>query len=462
MTVEGILRFQTPQEFISELKKGGTTNLQKIFDDAIQNIQKQNEEILKRNAAKPWYIHFLNFITCGSINFFEKEHSLKFIAEEINQIKNEIFRTVPEIEQVWREDYEDIKLKEQALEAHKSICASKIQRTWRCHFRRKLNKNKQTYESWKADAIVNKHSDPITAASRLMHAFKPTHYTFTHGQSIFSTVITATINCLTERFKPESVRPALIHFRIPGSLPNHPNVSKFLEKNPKFEDSQPEISAQLLSVDAFINSTEYTNSAFYYYRFNTYCFHQSFPSEPIKGLVPEEFIANRYIERIKNIANAQKSNIGSLYVLLIPKKTQENPETKIAYTSIAFGTPYYDQSIEYLERHQAEHCNSYTQFRILLNGLSLYPGIRVYRKNHLTNAENENIRTSVMAETDLLYAYSILLNLKAPITKEDLQIVKAIFIQHSDKLDKETVNYLKNKVGAFLEGTFLSNTEVKV
>lgn len=459
MTIQRLIGIQDSVRYVEDLKKSGKQDVQKFFDEAIQIIHKENEEIQQRNNALPWIIRFLNpvikFLSCGSINLcLEELQSLNLVLEKIDSIKKAM-AAVPEIEQTWRLDYDQIKERYEASKPSKEKAANSIQRCWRSHLRRKISRNKQTYESWRANAIVKNESDPINAAAKLLFAFKPTHYTFTHGQSIYNTVITATMNFLTERFKPEFIKPDLIHFRVPGTITDEPNVHKFLNNNKSFQDSEEQIAAQLLSVDGYIFSTEYTNSAHWYYVYNNCCFFSKMPKKPIEKLVQDDFIVDRFINRIHYIASSQKSWRGSLYSILIPKKIQDNPDTKIVYTSIAFGTPHIDQSIEFLESHQKYDCEKVVQFRILLNGLSKYPGIRVFRKNHLSEKENQIIMEKVKAETDVLYLYSILLNLKAPITQEKLKVVQTLLNQHNNILDKETLTYLKGKIGKFIAGTVL-------
>ncbi len=475
MTVNGVIHLQDPNLFIEELKKGGTICLQKLFDDAINTIQKQNEDILKRNAEKPWYIRFLNpllnFFSCGCVTLLEKPLSLNPLQQNINTIQTAIL-SVPEMDQTWRPDYKKIlerleasktiqrgfktfiKKQEDAFRA-REVYATKIQRKWRANLRNKLKKTGKTYEAWRADSILSRNSDPIQTAVKFREAYKASHYTFTHGQSLFNTVITTTINHLTERFKPEFAHPMNMHFRIPGTITCLSNTQDFIQKNPMQSnfDHQPHISSQLLCADAFIHSQLQGESAHYYYTTNSNAVVRNISADPILALVPDPIIVEKYIQKINSIAQeyTSKSVHGSLYTILVPKKFQANPDTQVAYASHAYGIPHQDQSTAFLDNHQNDNCNNFTQFRLVLSVLMRTPGVRIFRKNNLSLEENSTMLKKVKAETELLYAYSILLNLRSPISESQFNTVLKILITYNRSIDQESLKLILKKIRPYLK-----------
>ena len=473
MTINGVIHLQDPKLFIEALKKGGTISLQQLFDDAIKTIQTQNEDILKRNAEKPWYIRFLNplinFFSCGCVTLLEQPLSLNPLQLNINTIQKAIL-SIPELEQTWRPDYKKILAR---LEASKTIqrgfktfikkqedafrtresSAMKIQRKWRANLRNKLKKTGETYEAWRANTILSRNSDPIQTAVKFREAYKASHYTFTHGQSLFNTVITTTINHLTERFKPEFAHPMNIHFRIPGTITCHSNTQDFIQKNHNQSDHQSHIASQLLCADAFIHSQAQGESAHYYYTNNSNVVLRNIPADPILALVPDPIIVEKYIQKISSIAQeySSKSVHGSLYTILVPKKFQANPNTQVAYASHAYGIPHRDQSIAFLDNHQNDNCNSFTQFRLVLSVLMRTPGVRVFRKNHLSSEENSTMLKKVKAETELLYAYSVLLDLRSPISEAQYNTVLKILITYNRSIDHESLKLILKKIRPYLK-----------
>ncbi|MFN4174221.1 MAG: hypothetical protein ACK4HV_03860, partial [Parachlamydiaceae bacterium] len=371
MTIDAILHLESPKQFIDRLKEGGTVNLQELFDKAIKKIQDENEDIQKRNAEKPWYIRFLNplinFFSFGCFTLLEKPRTLSVLQEKINAIKNEIL-SLPEKEQTWRPDYKDILMR---VEASKTIqrefktylrkresSAIKIQRKWRANFRNKLKKSHQTYEAFRANAILQMHSDPLKAAIKFRDTYKPTHYAFTHGQSIINTVNATAINELVKRFKPEYHHPLGFNFRVPGSIPHVKNTSDYFANNPNLNDSTAEISAQVMSVDAYVHSKVYGESAYSWYAQNSNARISTLPDKPILSLVQDHDLVQRFIQKISSISieYSQKTHIGSLYTILVPRKIQDNPTTAVAYAALAFGYRHINNSIEFLNAHQEDVC----------------------------------------------------------------------------------------------------------
>lgn len=483
MTVDGIINLTNTYEFITSLKDKGTKDLQKLFDEAIQSIHHQNKEIQERNDKIPWYIHVLDFITCGAFSLLEETVSLKKVLNNIDQIRHAIL-SVPHIEQTWRADYNDIKKRFdssktiqagfkqfiknrrhasrniqrgfkgflQKQEEKNARPAISIQRKWRAHFRNKLKNSHQTYEAWRANAILQKYPDPLEAARKFRDTYRSTHYAFTHGQSNINAVNAVAINGLVKKFQPQHSHPLSLNFRVPGSIPFNKNSADYLAKNRSFKDDLVQISAQIMSVDAYLHSKIYAESAYFYYSNNSNIRISYLPLEPVVYLVQDNILAQKFIQKITSIGLEYhpKSKQGNLYTILVPKKIQENPNTQVAYAAYGYGIPHENNSIEFLESHQHDICQNFTQYRLVVSALNQSPGIRVYRQNHLTQQDNALILNRITIEVELLYTYYILNSLRRAITESQFTEAIDTLKKHSDQIDSESLNYVLNNARNFL------------
>lgn len=433
MTIEGIVRGESPQEFLTKLSNVDEGDIQNLFNAAITHSLKHNQEIEKlRNRSYLIEIliyQILSFITFGYYSPL-KTISIAYVESNINKIQLAI-RETPLEKQTWKTK----------SDLARTFSTTKIQRAWRSCIRRKIQANKSTYEQWRAEALRRKNSDPVMAANATLKAYRETHYTFTHGQSLGNSIITMLINNLSKLFSPENYHKLNIQFRIPGTVPPVKNIDQFFSKHNYNVPSDEVIASEVLSVDANINREKIGESARTFYRSNSNIT-SNVPTFALLKLLPNEFIVNRFASSISRVAEAfQKEHLyGTLYAICVPRNIIEDKETNLAYCSEPYGTPTKTQAAQILDDHQKNKRARY-QYRLLTSALSTTAGIRTFAFNHVAKDRNREYENKIQAFSNLFYAYTCLFNLKPNNPKELMKIIE-ILRNNKQYADYETIEYL--------------------
>lgn len=413
MLIQGILEQKNPRDLAVELKKGSP---QKIFDEAIQMIAKDNENIVNRNNARScivkWLDPILNYLTRGRISLLEKTRDSAPIHDHIKKIK-----------------------------LH--LSALTLQRKWRFNLRNKLAQRRITFEEFCLKAIKKRGLSPIEQAFAIKNFYSETHYAFTHGMGLPNWAILFMLNKAIELFKPESVLPHHLYFRMPGILKRYPNIDVFLKENQITNDHDSEVRPHLLSVDANLHSTTFNESAQHFYKQNQNEI-IALPREALLKLLPDREIVDHFLECIHVIASPlDHEPSGNLFVILIPRPLQDDEKSKIAYASKPYGIPVKDQTSAQLEYHQRNPSSGYHQYRLVLSAMEQKRGIRIFCKNDLPKQREQELKARIENEISLFYAYSILVKLERPLTQEEEdKVIEILQRTTPDKhiLDKLTKN----------------------
>ena len=261
----------------------------------------------------------------------------------------------------------------------KNNAAIVIQRAWRAHFRRHLKDKKLTYEKWQVQKIQQNrcpkwHDElqrlklkKINPQSWLQHVpaiphelrlnvefnvligraleikekYKDSHFVFTHAQSHLWATTSELITALFKRIDVKSDYDLCTIFRQP--VEKRINVKGYLEKKPLINDSSERHGRELLSVDAHIWSYKSWESALYFLlsKSNVKSTTETIVFNTIYPHIAGYLLKSRVTNEILAIARRRQleSKIGTLFLICIPKKMVENPETNIAYRSLPYGIP---------------------------------------------------------------------------------------------------------------------------
>lgn len=312
-----------------------------------------------------------------------------------------------------------------------------IQRAWRSHFRRNLENRGVTFEAWRTNVAVKRLDTPIARALAIKQIYKSSHYVFTHGQSLYNSVVTIAINQLAQFFTPANSHPLNIQFRIPGSIPHTDNVQSFFNKHgKKFGDNT--ISAEILSVDAYFYNETAFESARYYYRSN--CNVSSEIAEaPFLKLLPNSYLVGKFIKKLSEIRSdiRKESDQGALYAICVPKKSLNSPNT-FGYASGPNGVP---EDEDYLDDLQNDNANKGVhQYRLLTSRLSTEPGVRVFSFNNLTEEKNRKYKERIYSAVKEFRLMALLYKLDKIPNRSEMYEIMELSADLGPKLNKKAFN----------------------
>lgn len=348
LSAQDIQRCNT-QKLYSRQKLEGLGDNVVAFIDLLNQKIRANNQVIARSCCRLFLNKIVKCISLNWCSLYESEVDPQQVLKKIKQLK----------------------------------AAFIIQNAWRSHFRKKLLKEKTTYEEWQIKKLQSKWLDnPLKEQKRLRHFryysfeelfvrhnkrdcevalrnivgriqevkefYRNTHYVFTHGQSLSISLINQAIKEALCLFTPRFYHPLAPSFRIPGTVPHTATITDFFKKynvdSPIFNNNS--INIELLSVDSYLwNMNSYQSALDFLCMNDNICtIHDPDKLKKLFLSILTHYVANDFIcanlaEKFNQL-NTQiqsESKIGVLYAICIPKVLVQDPKRNFVYRAHPLG-----------------------------------------------------------------------------------------------------------------------------
>lgn len=406
-------------------------------------------------------------------------------------LKNPNYLEINEVEKKWHDlemrlksanAKQQVKQNLSDLEKCKTNANPKVkilQRRWRSRLRGQLQNKKQTFEQWRNQihnkkqidnlnqeiqrleksgvaALARQHlgysswacftsarKQAIVVVGRALERkkiYQDTHYVFTHGQSLYVSVLNDFMKELSRAFTPLKYHAQAPYFRVPELVPQSDNVNAFFKKYDPHTLIDDNINSELLSVDGVLENNDVSESALHFFKWNSniseaVARHAFYISQHYLGADPAIYrMISGKINAIASYKN-QEASVGALYTICVPKKVVENPKKNFVYRSHAYGrkcTCHPDNKFtDVLNDHQKnkfQKCGwidrCYPQYRMVTSAMSRDTTVRSFRFTAIAKPKQKEYRLKIRHLVQELHVYARILKLTAAPSKQELDALK--------------------------------------
>jgi hypothetical protein len=316
----------------------------------------------------------------------------------------------------------------------------------------------------------NAHHLPMIVGRvlELKQIYRPTHYVFTHAQSLSISVVNQIIKEFVRHVSPFLHHPLKIPFRVPHTTTYTENADDFITKHQAIDDNSSFAdnyhSDEMISVDAQCWNTDSGESALYYLAVGTNI-NQGQLANIFKTIffnyVPDETISLLLAEKASKIATQKQTEarVGNLYAICIPKSVIQNEKTNFAYRCHPYGKrcdcyPASDRIkvLEQMQRNKVVRCTSglMAQYRLLTSRLTEEKDVRTFAVNALPKSKRKFYRDQIKELVKEAMQYSHLFDLIENL-EEDPSMMDQInsLIEASPQLDPKYIQHLFAAKGIF-------------